>query len=194
MLVNLHILFLLFVDKYLLGIPNLFWRALPMLSLYNFTLPVPLPNLRLIQFTLSDIKYDVIITTHVLASSLIDWQHKATISNNISFFFLSINNYTFLCTYWPRFFISLLRIIDNWEKQCPEALLCLLHLLVILHFGPYIHSDDCFKVASFRVISEKLGFYQPVSKLLLKKFNFIIFVLVHLSFDCLVSKDYHSEL
>lgn len=61
-------------------------------------------------------------------------------------------------------------------------------------FGPYIHSDDCFKVASFRVISEKLGFYQPVSKLLLKKFNFIILVLVRLSFDCLVSKDYHSEL
>ena len=51
---------------------RLILRAVPMLSLYNFTLPKPLPNLRLVQFTLSDIKYDVIITTRVFASLLIN--------------------------------------------------------------------------------------------------------------------------
>ena len=41
-----------------------------------------------VQFTLSDIKCEFIISTRVLASLLIDWQHKTRI-NNISFLSLS---------------------------------------------------------------------------------------------------------
>ena len=51
---------------------RLMLQALLMLSLYNFILPILLPNLWPVQFTLSDIKYDVIIITYALPSLLIN--------------------------------------------------------------------------------------------------------------------------